>query len=67
MVEPPGLKELAQRVGLNELKFKRGFREVFGCTMFEALRAHRMQQARTLLLDSDMTVGMVAASWATPT
>jgi len=60
--EPPGINELAQRVGINQMKLKRGFRAVFGCTVFEALRAHRMHHARALLMDSDMTVGLVAAT-----
>lgn len=61
MEEPPTIRELARLVGLNEFKLKKGFREIFGCTPFQALRAHRMEQAHAMLQDTDMTVGMVAA------
>lgn len=61
MEEPPGLQALARLCGLNEFKLKRGFREIFGCTAYEALRSHRMQAAKTLLLDSDITVGTTAS------
>ena len=61
MEEPPTIKELARHVGLNDFKLKKGFRAVFGCTPFQALKAHRMDHARTMLLDTDMTVGTVAA------
>jgi len=61
MDEPPTLKELALKVGLNEFKLKNGFRDIFGCTVYQALRSHRMQSARAMLLDTDMTVGTVAA------
>lgn len=62
MDDPPGLHALARHCGLNECKLKKGFRTLFGCTAYEALRTHRMHTARTLLLDSDMTVGTAAAT-----
>jgi len=62
MADPPGIAELAALVGLNQFKLKKGFREVFGASPYEALRGHRMEVARTLLLDGDMTVSMVASS-----
>jgi len=58
--EPPTIKKLARAVGINEFKLKKGFREVFGCTPFQALRSHRMEEARSLLEGADMTVGEVA-------
>lgn len=61
MVDPPTIKGLARLVGVNEFKLKKGFREVFGCTVYQSLRIHRMESARTLLEDTDMTVGAVAA------
>lgn len=61
MDTPPTLRELALKVGTNEFKLKKGFRKLFGCTVYQALRQHRMEYARTLLEDTDMTVGMIAA------
>ncbi len=61
MEEPPSLKKLSRMVAMNEFKLKKGFRELFGYSPYQALRNHRLQTARTLLEDSDMTVGTVAA------
>ena len=61
MTEPPSLHELARSVGINQFKLKKGFLAVFGCTVFQVLRKHRMETARSLLLDTDMTVGTVGA------
>ena len=60
MEEPPSLSALARRVGINETKLKKGFRKVFGCSAFQALRNHRIEVARAYLEDTDFTVGTVA-------
>ena len=62
MVDPPGLWELGRMVGLNDFKLKQGFRRVFGCTAYTALRDHRLHVARAMLLDSDTTVARVSAA-----
>ncbi len=46
---PPSLIELARQVGINECTLKRGFRQIFGNTMFGYLHDYRMEQARQLL------------------
>lgn len=51
---------LARRVGVNEMKLKKGFRELFGTTVFGYLSDLRMQKARQLLLDEKMYVNEVA-------
>lgn len=53
---PPSLLELAQRVGLNDYKLKRGFRQVFGTTTFGCLYHYRMEQAKQLLEEDYSTV-----------
>ena len=58
--DPPGLIELARRVGLNDFKLKRGFRELFGTTVFGYVRKLRMDMARTLLENGDLTITEVA-------
>ncbi|NEZ61549.1 AraC family transcriptional regulator [Leptolyngbyaceae cyanobacterium CCMR0082] len=60
LVNPPSLIELAQQVGLNDYKLKRGFRQVFGTTAFGCLYHHRMERARTLLEANYSTVTEVA-------
>ena len=58
--DPPSLLNLAHRAGLNEFKLKKGFRKVFGTTVFGYLRQHRMKKARLLLEDGCMNVTEVA-------
>jgi AraC family transcriptional activator of pyochelin receptor len=60
MKEPLSLVELARQVGLNEFKLKRGFRQVFGNSVFAYLRELRMQQARLLLEEGKMNVKEVS-------
>ncbi len=62
MDDPPGLKELASHACINEFKLKKGFKELFGTTVFGMLREYRMEAARAMFLDSDMTVSTVATA-----
>lgn len=39
---PPTIKELARTIGVNETKFKRGFKKLFGSTIHEYSNYHRM-------------------------
>jgi AraC-like DNA-binding protein len=57
---PLSLLELAQQAGLNDFKLKKGFKEVFGNTVFGYLHELRMQQARQMLLDENKTIREVA-------
>ncbi|KAM3096813.1 helix-turn-helix transcriptional regulator [Phormidesmis sp. 146-12] len=57
---PPSLLALARQVGLNDCSLKRGFKQVFGTTIFGYLHQHRMEQARSLLLDRQWSVTEVA-------
>ncbi|MGF1588548.1 MAG: helix-turn-helix transcriptional regulator [Pleurocapsa sp.] len=57
---PPCLKDLAKQVGLNECTLKRGFRQVFGTTVFGYLYQQRMEYARQLLQQRELNVGQVA-------
>ncbi|MCL7930507.1 helix-turn-helix transcriptional regulator [Halomonas llamarensis] len=45
----PTLPELAQEAGLSLLKLKRGFRQLFGNTVYGLFQQERMQEARRLL------------------
>ena len=57
---PPSLIELARQINLNDHKLKVGFRQVFGTTVFGYLHQHRMETARQLLNEQQMTVKQVA-------
>jgi len=53
---PPSLFGLARRVGLNDFKLKRGFKEIFGTTVFGYVRKLRMDKARAFLESGDLNV-----------
>lgn len=53
------LDHIARACGLNRAKLTRGFREVFACTVAEALAERRLSQARQLLLTTDLPISSV--------
>jgi AraC-like DNA-binding protein len=57
---PPTLQQLARAVATNELKLKRGFRILFGTTVFGYLRKYRLESARALLVRGDVNVAEAA-------
>jgi len=57
---PPTLLQLAQNVGVNDNKLKRGFRTVFNKSVFEYYRDYRMDKAREYLAAGDMSVSEAA-------
>jgi len=50
---------IAREVGLNRGKLTRGFRELFACTVAEAIAERRMTEARRMLLTTDLPVAAV--------
>lgn len=50
---------IARACGLNRAKLTRGFREVFSCTIAEALAEQRLSQARLMLRTTDLPVSSV--------
>jgi AraC-like DNA-binding protein len=60
--DPPSLLMLARRVGLNDFKLKRGFREFYHTTVFGYVRMLRMEKAWTMLETSDLNVSEVAVA-----
>lgn len=59
--EPYSLLELAHKVGLNDFKLKKGFKILFGTTVFGYLHEIRMQQSKRMLLEENKPVKEVAA------
>jgi len=57
---PPTLAELARQIHLNEYALKRGFRQVFGTTVFGYLHHYRLDYAHHLLQQGGKTVTGVA-------
>ena len=57
---PPTLFKLARLVGLTHTKLNRGFREIYGTTVFGYLHQIRLEQAKLLLEEQRMNVTEVA-------
>lgn len=53
---PPSLMELARQVGTNKNKLNRDFQLVFGSSVFEHLRANRLEKAKTLIETGKLSV-----------
>jgi len=60
--DPPSLLALARRVGLNDFKLKRGFRALFGTTVFGYIRRIRMENALAMLQIGALNVSEVATA-----
>jgi AraC-like DNA-binding protein len=52
--------ELSRKVGINQMKLKTGFKELFQTTVFGYLSDLRMEEAKRLLLDEHLSVAEVA-------
>ena len=59
MAEPPGLEELADKVGLSLKKLKMGFKQIYGDTVYGYLFDHKMDYARQLLDSGSYNVNEV--------
>ena len=57
---PPTIVELSKLVNLNEYKLKKGFKELFGTTVFGYVHKTRMALAKSLLLETDKSAKEVA-------
>lgn len=60
MSDPPTIVELSKLVGLNEYKLKKGFKELFGTTIFGYIHSSRMRLAKRLLLVTDKSAKEIA-------
>ena len=57
---PPSLGDLSRRVGINRNKLNRGFKRIYGDTVFNVLRNIRLYNAWEFLLNSEMTLVEIA-------
>ena len=53
---PPTLDALARHTGMNHVKLNRGFKALYGTTVFGLLRELRLEKAKNLLLSGEMNV-----------
>lgn len=53
------LDRIARSCGLNRTKLSKGFREIYRCSVSEALAERRLAEARRQLLSTDLPVGVI--------
>lgn len=54
--EPITIKVLSRKVAINECYLKKGFKEMFGTTIFDFYQGQRMEHARYLLYEKGLSV-----------
>jgi AraC-like DNA-binding protein len=59
-LEPLTMKDLTYQFGLNEFKLKKGYKHFFNTTVFGYVLHLKMQKAKALLRDSQMTISDIA-------
>jgi AraC-like DNA-binding protein len=59
--DPITIKELSRKVAMNECYLKKGFKEVFGTTIFDFYQQQRMEHAKYLLYEKALSVTDVSA------
>ncbi len=58
--EPITIKELSRKVAINECYLKKGFKELYGTTIFDFYQGQRMEHARYLLYEKGLGVTEVS-------
>lgn len=59
--EPLTIRELSRKVAINECYLKKGFKELFGTTIFDFYQSQRMEHAKYLLYEKGLSVTEVSA------
>lgn len=59
--EPITIKALSRKVAMNECYLKKGFKEMFGTTIFDFYQSQRMEHAKYLLYEKGLSVTEVSA------
>ncbi len=57
---PPTIPELSLQTGINQCYLKKGFKELFGTTVYDFVQEQRMQKAKLLLITTGHSVAQVA-------
>jgi AraC family transcriptional regulator len=58
--DPITIKELSRKVAMNECYLKKGFKEMFGTTIFDFYQNQRMEHAKYLLYEKGLSVTEVS-------
>jgi AraC-like DNA-binding protein len=59
MENPVSIFQLARYAGINDFKLKKGFKQLFGTTIFRYLENARLDKAMSLLRDTEMPVSEI--------
>ncbi|RYG45187.1 MAG: AraC family transcriptional regulator [Chitinophagaceae bacterium] len=59
--DPITIRELSKKVAINECYLKKGFKEIFGTTIFDFYQGQRMEHAKYLLYEKGLSVTDVSA------
>lgn len=57
---PPNLDALSRIAGMNRNKLNRGFKALYGASVFEVLRREKLNRALSLLRQKELNIGQVA-------
>ena len=60
MSEPPSLHDLSREVGINRNKLNKGFKQLYGMTVFQVLRSKRLSTAWEMLQGTDLSMTEIA-------
>jgi AraC-like DNA-binding protein len=60
MEQPPTLIELAHKMGLNDFKLKKGYKQLYGMTLFDDFLHARMEKARRLMMETKQSIVAIA-------
>lgn len=58
--QPLTIPQLAQKVGLNQCYLKKGFKELYGTTIYDYVQEQRMVQAKVLLGNPQLSIAQIA-------
>jgi AraC-like DNA-binding protein len=58
--DPLTIKELSRKIAMNECYLKKGFKEMFGTTIYDYFQKERMGRAKFLLYEKGLSVSEVA-------
>src|SRR5664279_5715589 len=61
IIEPLTIKELSRKAAINECYLKKGFKEIYGTTIFDFFQSQRMEHAKYLLYEKGLSVTDVSS------
>ncbi|QKF81763.1 helix-turn-helix domain-containing protein [Halarcobacter ebronensis] len=60
IANPPSLKMIAHQSAINEYKLKKGFKKLFGNTVFGFLQEYRLNEAKKILMNNEININEVS-------